>query len=96
MQLSYLTRFDHDCNRRRHRGGIGIFVTDLIGSYHTLMSVVAIGLIVIKGLTAKKKFQRLTRLTNQSCSSHQIVIHRNKLQQIESTRVSQSHLSQLF
>ena len=36
-----------------HREGIGIIVTDLIRSYLILMSIVAIGLIVIKFLTAK-------------------------------------------
>ena len=51
--LSHLTRFDHDCNRVLHREGIEIIVTDLIRSYHILMSIVAIGLIVIKILTAK-------------------------------------------
>ena len=52
--LSHLPRFDHDCNRGHHREGIGIIVTDLIRSYLILMSIVAIGLIVIKFLTAKK------------------------------------------
>ena len=52
--LSHVPRFDHDCNRGHHREGIGIIVTDLIRSYLTLMSIVAIGLIVIKFLTAKK------------------------------------------
>ena len=52
--LSHLPRFDHDCNRGHHREGIGIIVTDLIRSYRILMSIVAIGLIVIKFLTAKK------------------------------------------
>ena len=51
--LSHLPRFDHDCNRGHHREGIGIIVTDLIRSYLILMSIVAIGLIVIKFLTAK-------------------------------------------
>ena len=44
---SHLPRFDHDCNRGHHREGIGIIVTDLIRSYLILMSIVAIGLIVI-------------------------------------------------
>ena len=52
--LSHLPRFDHDCNRGHHREGIGIIVMDLIRSYRILMSIVAIGLIVIKFLTAKK------------------------------------------
>ena len=52
--LSHLPRFDHDCNRGHHREGIGIIVTDLIRSYLILMLIVAIGLIVIKFLTAKK------------------------------------------
>ena len=51
--LSHLPRFDHDCNRGHHCEGIGIIVTDLIRSYRILMSIVAIGLIVIKILTAK-------------------------------------------
>ena len=93
IRLSHLPRFDHDCNRGHHREGIGIIVTDLIRSYLILISIVAIGLIVIKFLTAKN-FPRLSRLINQSCSSHQIVIHRIKSQQIESTRAPQSRLSQ--
>ena len=52
--LSHLPRFDHDCNRGHHREGIGIIGMDLIRSYRILMSIVAIGLIVIKFLTAKR------------------------------------------
>ena len=53
MQLSHLSRFDHDWYRGAHRGPIGTIVSNLIRSYHILMSIVTIGLIVEKFLAAK-------------------------------------------
>ena len=53
MQLSHLSRFDHDLYRGLHRGAIGTIVSNLIRSHHILMSIVIIGLIVEKCLSAK-------------------------------------------
>ena len=53
MQLSHLSRFDHDWYRGLHRGPIGTIVSNLIRSHHILISIVIIGLIVEKFLAAK-------------------------------------------
>ena len=94
--LSHLPQFDHDCNRGFHREGIGIIVTDLIRSYHIMMSIVAIGLIVIKLLTAKifSTINPIDKSIVFITSDRTCVIHHNKSQQIESTRAPQSRLSQ--
>ena len=53
MQLSHLSRFNHDWYRGLHRGPIGTLVSNLIRSHHILISIVIIGLIVEKFLAAK-------------------------------------------
>ena len=53
MQLSHLSRFDYDWYRGLHRGPIATIVSNLIRSHHILMSIVIIGLIVEKFLSAK-------------------------------------------
>ena len=53
MQLSHLSRFDHDWYRGVNRGPIGTIVSNPIRSYHILMSIVTIGLIVEMFLAAK-------------------------------------------
>ena len=53
MQLSHLSRFDHDWYRGLHRGPIGTIVSNLIRSHHILIQIVIIGLIVGKFLAAK-------------------------------------------
>ena len=54
MQLSHLSRFDHDWYRGLHRGAIGTIVSNLIRSHHILMSIVIIGIIVENFLSANK------------------------------------------
>ena len=61
MQLSHLSRFDHDWYRGAHRGPIGTFVSNLIRSYHILMSIVTIGLIV-ENFLAAKNFATITMI----------------------------------
>ena len=61
MQLSHLSRFDHDWYRGAHRGPIGTIVSNLIRSYHILMSIVTIGLIV-ENFLAAKNFATITRI----------------------------------
>ena len=53
MQLSHLSRFDHDWYCGLHRGPIRTIVSNLIRSHHILISIVIIGLIVEKFLAAK-------------------------------------------
>ena len=53
MQLSHLSRFDHDWYRGLHRAPIGTIVSNLIRSHHILITIVIIGLIVEKILAAK-------------------------------------------
>ena len=53
LQLSHLSRFDHDWYRGLHPGPIGTIVSILIRSHHILISIVIIGLIVGKFLAAK-------------------------------------------
>ena len=61
MQLSHLSRFDHDWYRGAHRGPIGTIVSNLIRSYHILMSIVTIGLIV-ENFLAAKNFATITTI----------------------------------
>ena len=53
MQLSYLSRFDHDWYRGLNRGPIGTIISNLTRSHYILMSIVIIGLIVVNFLAAK-------------------------------------------
>ena len=53
MQLSHLSRLDHDWYRGLQRGPIRTIVSNLIRSHHILMSIVIIGLIVENFLSAK-------------------------------------------
>ena len=86
MQLSHLPRFDHDCYRGLNRGPIGAIVSNLIRSYHILMSIVIIGLIVEKFLAAKI-FSTITTIGGTIVT---IASDRNKSQQIVSHLVSES------
>ena len=52
MQLSHLSRFDHDWYRGLHRGPIGTIASNLIRSHHILVSII-IGLIMENFLSAK-------------------------------------------
>ena len=61
MQLSHLPRFDHDWYRGVNRGPIGTIVSNLIRSYHILMSIVIIGLIV-ENFLAAKNFSTITTI----------------------------------
>ena len=63
MQLSHLhvPRFDHDWYRGVNRGPIGTIVSNLIRSYHILMSIVIIGIIVENFLVAKN-FSTITTI----------------------------------
>ena len=80
--LSHLPRFDHDWYRGVNRGPIGTIVSNLIRSYHILMSIVIIGIIVENFWLPKifPRLPRLPRLAGPSWPSHQIVCHRNKSQ----------------
>ena len=53
MQLSHLSRFDHDLYRGAHREPIETIVSNRIRSHHILISIVIVGLIVEKFLAAK-------------------------------------------
>ena len=53
MQLSHLSRFDHDWNCGLHRGPIGTIVSNMIRLHHILMSILIIGLIVENFLSVK-------------------------------------------
>ena len=61
MQLSHLPRFDHDWYRGVSRGPIGTIVSNLIRSYHILMSIVIIGTIV-ENFLAAKTFSTITTI----------------------------------
>ena len=61
MQLSHLPRFDHDWYRGVNRGPIGTIVSNLIRSYHILMSIVIIG-IIVENFLAAKNFSTITTI----------------------------------
>ena len=61
MQLSHLSRFDHDWYSGVNRGPVGIIISNLIRSYHILMSIVIIGLIV-ENFLAAKNFYTITTI----------------------------------
>ena len=54
MWRSHQHRFHPDLNRGLYRERIGVVLSAPIRSYHVLMSILTIGLIVEKILTAKK------------------------------------------
>ena len=89
MWRSHQPRFHPDLNRGLYCERVGVVLSAPIRSYHVLMSILTIGLIV-ENFLAAKIFPRLTRLPRLSGPSHQIVWHRNKAQQNASCHVSQS------
>ena len=89
MWRSHQPRFNPDLNRGLYRGRVGVVLSAPIRSFHVLMSILTIGLIV-ENFWLPKILSRLTRLPRLSGSSHQIVWHRNKAQQNASCHVSQS------
>ena len=56
MWRSYQTRFHPDLNRGLYRGRVGVVLSAPIRSYHVLMSILTIGLIVENYFLAAKKF----------------------------------------
>ena len=61
MQLSHLPRFDHDWYCGVNRGPIGTIVSNLIRSYHILMSIMIIG-IIVENFLAAKNFSTITTI----------------------------------
>ena len=56
MWRSHQPRFHPDLNRGLYREGVGVVLSAPIRSYHVLMSILTIGLIVETFLAAKKFF----------------------------------------
>ena len=56
MWRSHQPRFHPDLNRGLYRGRVGVVLSAPIRSYHVLMSILTIGLIVENFLAAKKFF----------------------------------------
>ena len=75
MQLSHLSRFDHDWHRGLHREPIGTIVSNLIRSHHILMSNVIIGLIVEKFC---HEYQDWQSYRDHRIRSYDTVTNRNK------------------
>ena len=72
MWRSHQPRFHPDLNRGLYRERVGVVLSAPIRSYHVLMSILTIGLIV-ENFWLPKKSSRLTRLPRLSGPSHQIV-----------------------
>ena len=74
MWRSHQPRFHPDLNRGLYRERVGVVLSAPIRSYHVLMSILTIGLIVENFLAAKKfNLIILQRLPRLSGPSHQIV-----------------------
>ena len=72
MWRSHQPRFHPDLNRGLYRERVGVVLSAPIRSYHVLMSILTIGLIV-ENFLAAKKFSPINTIARLSGPSHQIV-----------------------